>query len=57
MHRIGAKLMPANTMSSDLVRRLGFTYEGIQRETFKLQGRYEDLGVYSMLADEWRERA
>jgi ribosomal-protein-alanine N-acetyltransferase len=54
IHRIVAKVMPANTRSSDLVRRLGFTYEGVQRETYKLQGRYEDLGVHSILADEWR---
>ncbi|MCK4971173.1 MAG: GNAT family N-acetyltransferase, partial [Thermoplasmata archaeon] len=56
IHRIVAKIMPANTRSNDLVRRLGFTYEGIQRETYKLQGRYEDLGVHSMLAEEWRGR-
>ncbi len=54
IHRIVAKVMPANTRSIDLVRRLGFTYEGVQRETYKLKGRYEDLGVHSILADEWR---
>ena len=56
IHRIVAKVMPANKRSNDLVRRLGFTYEGIQRETYKLQGKYEDLGIHSILAEEWRER-
>lgn len=54
IHRIVAKVMPANTRSNDLIRRLGFTYEGIQRETYKLRGRYEDLEIHSILADEWR---
>ncbi len=54
IHRIVTKIMPANTRSNNLVRRLGFTYEGIQRETYKLKGRYEDLGVHSILAEEWR---
>ena len=56
IHRIVAKVMPANTRSNDLVRRLGFTYEGIQREAYKLQGGYEDLGIHSILAEEWRGR-
>jgi len=54
IHRIVAKVMPANKRSNDLVRRLGFTYEGVQRETYKLQGRFENLGVHTMLANEWR---
>ncbi len=53
IHRIVAKVMPANTRSINLARRLGFTFEGIQRETYKLRDRYEDLGLYSLIATEW----
>jgi ribosomal-protein-serine acetyltransferase len=53
IHRIVAKVMPANTRSNNLVRRLGFTFEGVQREAYKLRGGYEDLGLYSLIATEW----
>ncbi len=56
LHRIVAKVMPENERSIRLVEHLGFTYEGIQRETYKLRGSYRDLGVHSMLASEWRDR-
>lgn len=56
MHRIVAKIMPENERSVRLVQRLCFTYEGIQRETYKLRRSYRDLGVHSILADEWRGR-
>ena len=53
MHRIVIKAMPSNTRSNNLALRLGFTFEGVQRETYRLRNRYEDLGMYSLLASEW----
>ena len=53
IHRIIIRVMPENTRSRNLAKRLGFTYEGIQRETYKLRGRYRDLEIYSLLPREW----
>lgn len=35
--------------------RLGFTLEGIAREAKRLDDRFVDMAVYSMLASEWAE--
>jgi len=34
-------------------QRLGFVYEGIQRQAQLLNGQFHDFAVYSMLASEW----
>lgn len=56
MHRLVVRLMPENARSRNLARRLGFTYEGLQREAYKLRGEHHDLEAYSLLRTEW-ERA
>ena len=53
IHRIVIRVMPENTRSRNLAMRLGFTFEGIQRETYRLRGRYRDLEIYSLLSHEW----
>lgn len=42
-----------NRPSQKVAKRLGFTYEGTQREAGYLYGKYEDLEMYSLLKHEW----
>lgn len=53
VHRIVIRTDPLNRRSQRLAERLGFTFEGVQREACKLQGEYRDLRAYSLLANEW----
>lgn len=56
MHRVSVRIMPENQRSIALARRLGFGFEGIQRESYKVRGEHRDLEVHSILASEWRAR-
>jgi ribosomal-protein-serine acetyltransferase len=53
-HRIVIRTDVENTRSRALAERLGFTFEGIQREACKLRGDYHDLMHYSLLSPEWQ---
>ncbi|MCF8362705.1 MAG: GNAT family N-acetyltransferase [Prolixibacteraceae bacterium] len=55
MNRICIKCAVNNTPSSNIPKRLGFTYEGIERAGERYGTRYFDLEVYSMLKGEWVE--
>lgn len=56
LNRIVIKCVPGNTKSRAVPERLGFTNEGIERESAWLHTRFVDHVVYSMLAREWREK-
>ena len=53
VHRIMIRGATENLRSRAIPERLGFTFEGLQREAAFVQGNYLDLAVYSMLAQEW----
>ena len=53
MNRAQIRAMPDNFRSTAIPVRLGFTYEGIQRQAQLLGGKFYDFAVYSMLASEW----
>ena len=36
--------------------KLGMQMEGINRDAMRKHGRFEDLAVYAILADEWAAR-
>ncbi|MDG5495978.1 GNAT family N-acetyltransferase [Niveispirillum sp. BGYR6] len=54
LHRLTANIDPRNHASGGLLRRLGFTQEGLQRRDYLYDGDYLDTGVFGLLADEWR---
>jgi ribosomal-protein-serine acetyltransferase len=42
-----------NEKSCGIAKRLGFQLEGMLRQAQLLNGKYVDINVYSMLAEEW----
>ena len=54
VHRIEIQCMVTNLPSRAVAERLGFTYEGIKRESEWINGAYADHAVYSLLAQEWK---
>jgi ribosomal-protein-serine acetyltransferase len=55
MNRICIKCAVNNTPSSNIPKRLGFSFEGIERAGERHGTRYFDLEVYSVLKSEWVE--
>lgn len=55
MNRICVKCAVNNTDSSNIPKRLGFTFEGLERASERYGTRYFDLEVYSILKCEWVE--
>ncbi|MDA0789556.1 MAG: ribosomal protein S5-alanine N-acetyltransferase [Proteobacteria bacterium] len=49
LHRIMANYMPRNQRSGDLLHRLGFVIEGEARSFLKINGKWEDHVLTSML--------
>jgi RimJ/RimL family protein N-acetyltransferase len=55
LHRIEACPLAFNTPSINLLRKLGFTYEGTLRQRHFFRGEYHDMLYFGLLAEEWRE--
>lgn len=55
MNRVQIRCGVGNVKSSAIPKRLGFTYEGIEREGERHNRQYIDLEVYSLLKREWKE--
>lgn len=56
LNRITIRCVPENLKSLAIPEKLGFTKEGIERESVWLHTRFADQIVYSMLAKEWEQR-
>lgn len=54
MHRIEWLVSSRNDRSKATAARLGFTRDGVLRESFPWQGIRHDMEVWSVLAPEWR---
>jgi ribosomal-protein-serine acetyltransferase len=54
LNRIEVLCSVVNPKSSAVAKRLGFSFEGILREAQRLNDRYVDLEIYSMLRREYR---
>lgn len=55
LHRIEITCAIENNRSSALPKKLGFTFEGIERESGWLYDHFVDLEIYSLLAPEWQK--
>lgn len=53
LHRIEIKAATLNLKSQAIPRKLGFQQEGILRQSEKVNGKFLDLVLYSMLHEEW----
>jgi ribosomal-protein-alanine N-acetyltransferase len=56
MHRIMANYMPHNQPSGRLLRRLGFVVEGYARDYLRINGRWEDHILTSLINPAWQPR-
>jgi ribosomal-protein-serine acetyltransferase len=54
MHKITLRIAVGNDASDRVAQKLGFTREGILREELKVNGRWLDHTLYSMLEQEFR---
>lgn len=53
LNRIKATVMATNPRSMWLIAKLGFAEEGVMREFSKVEGKYVDEHVFSMLRKDW----
>ncbi|MFA9446874.1 GNAT family N-acetyltransferase [Egicoccus sp. AB-alg6-2] len=56
VHRVEARLDPRNARSAALLDRLGFTCEGVLRESYWDDGGWTDDAVYGLLGREYTAR-
>ncbi len=54
MNRVELRVGVGNMRSSRIPEKLGFTFEGIQRQGELLNGSFHDLQVYSLLRSEFK---
>jgi [ribosomal protein S5]-alanine N-acetyltransferase len=54
LHRLEADIQPGNEPSRRLVRRNGFTCEGISRRFIRIDGEWMDHERWALTVDEWR---
>lgn len=52
INRIEAKVEPANVNSISVLQKLGFSFEGTLRQYEKVNGRFVDIQVYSLLKED-----
>lgn len=52
-HRLELLTAPENIASVRIAQKCGFTAEGLLRQSFFIQGRFQDVAVFSLLRPEW----
>lgn len=56
VHRVFAHHFVRNAASGRVLEKIGMTREGCLRQAFQKNGRFEDLGYYGILREEWDQR-
>lgn len=54
LHRVYARIDPANRASRKVLQKLGFRYEGCLRDEKSLNGRWVNQECWGLLKDEWK---
>jgi RimJ/RimL family protein N-acetyltransferase len=53
-HRLELLSSPENVASVRIAQKCGFQAEGVLRQSFFFNGRYQDVAVFSLLRPEWQ---
>jgi RimJ/RimL family protein N-acetyltransferase len=53
LHRVQARHFMRNPASGRVMQKLGMRLEGVLRGAYRRWGRFEDVAVYGILAEEW----
>lgn len=56
LHRVEAAVQPGNAASAGVLRRTGFTEEGLARRYLKINGQWQDHLLFAILAEDWMTR-
>jgi ribosomal-protein-alanine N-acetyltransferase len=56
VHRLEARAAVLNGRGNGALRKLGAVREGVLRRSFLRNGQYLDQALYSLLAEDWRQR-
>jgi ribosomal-protein-alanine N-acetyltransferase len=56
LHRIQARHFTRNPASGRVMQKAGMKLEGVHRAIFRRNGRFEDVAIYAVLEQEWREK-
>ncbi len=55
-HRVEALIEPENAGSRALAEKLGFRAEGLMRDRLCVEGKFRNVLMYALLADDWYAR-
>ncbi len=55
LHRLEANIQPHNLASINVVKRLGFTLEGLSRKYLKIGGKWCDHERWAIIKEDWRK--
>lgn len=53
LHRIEARFMVGNTASEEVMKKLGMSFEGFERDSVFVKGSYRTVGKYAILSEEF----
>lgn len=56
LHRVEANIQPENERSIQLVKRAGFSLEGLSRRYLKINGRWRDHERWALTAEDFKPR-
>jgi len=56
LNRVHAEIDPKNTNSTKSLERIGFTKEGLLRESWIANGVVSDSAIYGLLRSDWKKR-